>query len=732
VTITGQPASQTVLAGSNATFTVAASGFVPPGYIWYSNGIALANGGRISGATSANLTISNVSTNDSGTTFEVIVTNIYGSATSAVATLTVLAPVQITAQPASQAILLGSNVTFTITASGAGPLHYKWYFNGEPFSDGGRRSGSATPALTISNVQSSDAGGYAAVVTGPLNSATSLTASLTPQAVLAPSTRYVALTSANPRPPYLDWSTAAANIQDAIDASVTGDSVVVSNGIYNTGGRVVYGSISNRVVVNKAVMVQSVNGPAATTVAGFLGSPLGTYHPGRCVYLTNGAMLSGFTFTNGGAANSGDLVREESGGAVWCETAGAIISNCVIVGSSVGPGYGGGVFGGTLINCELTNNSAFNGGAAASNVLFECTLTHNRADGNLNYGGGAYGCILSNCLLVGNQSIAGSGFGGGAAYSTLTSCVVSNNIAGASGGGLYMGVASFSLISSNRASNGGGVCSNVANNCILQKNFAIDGGGAYYSSLANCTIVSNTSFSTGVVPKGGGVFGGSTFNSIIYDNTSAFGSNFYFPSNGVMNYCCTFPLPTNGVGNITNDPALVDLAGEDFHLQPDSPCINSGNNAYVTSATDFDGNPRIVGGTVDIGAYEYQTPTSVISYAWLQQYGLPTDGSVDYADLDGTTFNVYQDWIAGLNPTNSASVLAMQIPAVNTNSAGLTVSWLSVSNRIYYLQRATNLAAQPAFSTIQSNIAGQVETTSFLDATATNGGPYFYRVGVQQ
>ncbi|HWY32273.1 MAG TPA: hypothetical protein VNX46_16040, partial [Candidatus Acidoferrum sp.] len=137
------------------------------------------------------------------------------------------------------------------------------------------------------------------------------------------------------------------------------------------------------------------------------------------------------------------------------------------------------------------------------------------------------------------------------------------------------------------------------------------------------------------------------------------------------------------------------------------------------------------GGTVDMGAYEYQTPASVISYAWLQQYGLPTDGSVDYASLDGTSFNVYQDWIAGLNPTNTLSVLAMLPPAPTNSPAGLVVSWESVSNRTYFLVSSTNLGMQPAFSTVQSNITGHAGTTSYTDTNAIGSGPFFYRVGVQ-
>jgi hypothetical protein len=482
--------------------------------------------------------------------------------------------------------------------------------------------------------------------------------------VLQNPVHYVSLANSNPVPPYLTWATAATNIQDAVDAAFAAGTVIVSNGVYQTGLRVLYGTMTNRVAVTRPLTLQSVNGAAATVIDGGLAV--------RCLYLTNGVSVTGFTLQNG---------TEVSGAGVYCQSSDDVLSDCV-----------------------LTNNLS-------------------PADGS--GGGGANGGILNRCVLAGNSA---SYLGGGAAGATLNFCLLSNNLRPAYGGAACYCTLNNCLVISNAAAWGGGVDASTMNNCLCIGNWAnFGGGGVIWSTLNNCTVVSNMVLPGPGTYGGGGTLGDNLNNCIVYYNTASGGAN---DSGSAWNYCCTTPAP-GGVGNITNEPAFVNWTNNDFHLRSNSPCINSGNNACVSVTNDLDGNPRIVGGTVDIGAYEYQTPASIISYAWLQQYGLPTDGSADSADTDGTGMNNWQKWIAGLNPTNPLSVLQMLPLAATTNPTGLIVSWQSVSGITYVLQSSTNLAAQPAFSTIQSNIAGQAGTTSYVDSTATNAGPYFYRIGVQ-
>jgi hypothetical protein len=123
-----------------------------------------------------------------------------------------------------------------------------------------------------------------------------------------------------------------------------------------------------------------------------------------------------------------------------------------------------------------------------------------------------------------------------------------------------------------------------------------------------------------------------------------------------LNYCCG-GNPTSGVGNITNNPLFVDCANGNLRLQPNSPCINAGNNGYVASANELEGRPRIIGRTVDMGAYEFQLGVSGAFIGWLQQYGLPTTGPADHTDPDLDGMNNWQEWVCGTCPTNAQSVL---------------------------------------------------------------------------
>ncbi len=69
----------------------------------------------------------------------------------------------------------------------------------------------------------------------------------------------------------------------------------------------------------------------------------------------------------------------------------------------------------------------------------------------------------------------------------------------------------------------------------------------------------------------------------------------------------------DGIGNLDADPLFVDAAVDDYHLLPDSPCLDAGDPAYVPvpNETDLDGQPRVIGDRIDMGAYEHTSAVPI-------------------------------------------------------------------------------------------------------------------------
>jgi uncharacterized delta-60 repeat protein len=165
-TIIVHPVPVEAVVGSNATFTVTATGDAPLSYQWRFGGV------NISGATAATLTLTNVQAASAGL-YSVVVSNPFGSATSTNALLSLKTPPSFLAHPQSLTVFKGSNASFSVTPGGDGPFTYQWRFGGTNLA------GATNNPLTLTNVQTNQAGLYSVVLTSPYGSATSSNATLT-------------------------------------------------------------------------------------------------------------------------------------------------------------------------------------------------------------------------------------------------------------------------------------------------------------------------------------------------------------------------------------------------------------------------------------------------------------------------------------------------------------------------------------------------------------------------
>ena len=169
--ITNQPLAITNLAGSTATFSVGAEGTPPLAYEWWYGGKGFPV--SLGGETNAFLWLTNVQALSNAGPYWVVVTNSEGAITSSIATLTVLTPPTILLQPANATASLFAGAAFRVTAGGDAPLSYQWRFNDADLA------GMTNAVLAVTNVEHTNAGNYAVVVTNLAGSITSQVAALT-------------------------------------------------------------------------------------------------------------------------------------------------------------------------------------------------------------------------------------------------------------------------------------------------------------------------------------------------------------------------------------------------------------------------------------------------------------------------------------------------------------------------------------------------------------------------
>ncbi len=472
-----------------------------------------------------------------------------------------------------------------------------------------------------------------------------------------------------------NWATAKQTIQAAVNLTKNSDIVWVTNGTY---------SLSAEISVTNAITICSVNGLNVTTVDGNSST--------RCFNLSGECLVSGFTIQNG---NTRDMVAYEGenggpdvyggpGGGIYCSDSLAVVSNCVLTGNYASGDWdvpsggwymgsrGGGMHQGTALNCVFSSNIA-------------------------TWGAGMYKGVARHCSFVGNQGEGEGSFGS------------------SGGGGLSEGAAYKCSFIGNSALCGGGISYGAASECLFVSNNAYMGGASWDGNLINCTLVDND-------PGGWGsdTAGGLIYNSIIYSSDPYVDGLF---SSGIFN-SCGYGL-INGInGNITNSPLFVDVANGDFRLQTNSPCINWGNNSYVTNATDLAGNPRIIEGTVDMGAYEYQGTIGLadsdadgIADDWERQHG--GNQNPDRVCSNGVN-TLLQAYVAGLDPNDPESKFT-------TTVSGQTLRWNAASGRVYAVYYSTNLL--DGFQPLETNIPWTAGC--FTDSVHNAHGQLFYKIDVK-
>jgi probable HAF family extracellular repeat protein/predicted outer membrane repeat protein len=362
------------------------------------------------------------------------------------------------------------------------------------------------------------------------------------------------------------------------------------------------------------------------------------------------AVLDGFTITGGNADEYGYPFYHKHGGGMYNTSSKLTITNCTFINNAAGD-YGGGIYSRSgkpaLANCTFKGNSAefFGGGlycqGLSSPILTDCNFSQNSTGWS---GGGMSVCnsspIMTNCVFIRNSARWGGAMDNISSMPKLLNCTFSGNSAENSGGGMYNNCSKPNItkciFNGNMAGNGGGMhnwgSSVTLTNCILSGNSAIFYGGAIHSEGGGPTpswpvtggslAIINCAFAGNLAANGNAVVCDSSAqeypSDVDFTNCILFDGGDEIWNNDVSTITITYSNVRNnwsGEGNIDADPCFVqpgywDVDGVwidgDYHLMHDSPCIDAGDPNYIAepNETDLDGSPRVIGGRIDMGAYE--------------------------------------------------------------------------------------------------------------------------------
>jgi len=406
-------------------------------------------------------------------------------------------------------------------------------------------------------------------------------------------------------------------IQGGIDAAVNGDTVLVAPGTY----------VENIDFLGKAITVKSSGGADVTVVDG--GNPVGP-DLGSVITFTSSesldSILEGFTISNG----TGTYFQWKPsswaycGAGIFCSNSSPTIVNNIIK-ENRSQDYGGGIYCHNHSNPMITNNSiianisGYHGGGIYCYKNSAPTLKNNTFVNNKAQSGGGIMCKLDSAASLINNTISRNQaiWGGGivinicSASQIIANNIIAGNKAGGQGGGIYCCLSSPTLINNILAGNtvggtgggylgGGFFCKHsspiLTNNTIIMNSADDHGGGIASSNDSTLTLI-NTILWANSAPEGPELrlFGPSRL-SLSYSDVKGGLSSVQIDPDCVLNW---------GPGMINADPNFVNPTNNDFHLTFNSPCKDTGDNTAVTELFDFEGDPRIAYGSVDMGADEY-------------------------------------------------------------------------------------------------------------------------------